>query len=42
MENKTNINCEEWTNAKPSRKVEKQILFIENIIRNLINNAKEI
>jgi len=22
-ENKTNINCEEWANAKPSRKSEK-------------------
>ena len=41
-ENKTSINCEEWTNEKPSRKSEKLILFMENIFRNLIKNEKEI
>ena len=26
-ENKTNINCEEWANAKPSRKVDLPTFF---------------
>jgi hypothetical protein len=27
-ENKTNINCEEWANAKPSRKVDLPTFFV--------------
>ena len=27
-ENKANINCEEWANAKPYRKVEKSVFII--------------
>ena len=26
-ENKTNINCEEWANAKHPRKVEKMVFY---------------
>ena len=26
-ENKTNVNCEEWANAKPSRKVDLLTFF---------------
>lgn len=27
-DNTTNINCEEWANAKPYRKVEKSVFII--------------
>ena len=35
-ENKTNINCEEWANAKLPKSVQKGTLNKLNIFRNLI------